>query len=458
MLAEARRGGHDPGGIVLEAVRDADTLHLAEDLVFPLDKVLALGVLRIVFNVAGLIRALVGDADLVEDLLELGTGVLRAEIRECLVRLLTHGGVEREAGDALRQARRDARRADADDGIALLNRSWTVDGDKQLLVVLRGVEREAGREIRVVAGAVRHRLAVFRVALVVPEHRIVIQQTEHGVVLRNVAGLALAGLERVDVGRQCGHAGVVGRDIVRQVRVDLQRRRRRGDAVHVHIAAHGLTGDVVGRLGLVRTRLAVAGDVHDAQLAVDAPADLIGEAHLGIGAGLAGLDPDVGPLEALLEDLLAGGRARVAGDGELIAVVLRPARGAARAAGDLGGLGLEHLRAHLRHQAAGEGAGDRRAGHKDLDAVQNAEIGIFIKLLCEVAVNFFETHVCCASFLLRFSTDFSEFKISCQHGYKPMLTAYRLFALRFTFSEDTPGRCAWPDAPDPRRSATQRSS
>ena len=140
VLAEARRGGHDPGGIVLEAVRDADALHLAEDLVFPLDEVLALGVLRIVFNVAGFIRALVRNADLVEDLLELGAGVLRAEIRERLIRLLPHGGVEREAGDALRQTRRHARRADADDGIALLDRAGAIDGDKELLVVLRGVE------------------------------------------------------------------------------------------------------------------------------------------------------------------------------------------------------------------------------------------------------------------------------------------------------------------------------
>ena len=293
-----------------------------------------------------------------------------------------------------------------------------------------------------VAGSVRHGLAVFRVALVVPEHRIVIQQTEHGVVLRNVAGLALASLERVDVSRQCGHAGVVGRDIVRQIGVDLQRHIRRGHAVHVHITAHGLTGDIIGSLGLIRARLAVAGDVHDAQLAVDTPADLIGEAHLGIGAGLAGLDPDIGPLEALFEDLLAGGRARVARDRVLVAVVLRPAGRPARAAGDLGRLGLEHLRAHLGHQAAGEGAGDRRAGHKDLDAVENAEVGVFAELLREVAVNFFETHVCCASFLLCFSTDSSGFKISCQHGQKPMLTAYRLFALRFTFSGDTPGRCA----------------
>ena len=384
--------------------------------------------------------------------------MLRAEIRERLIRLLPHGGVEREAGDALRQTRRHARRADADDGIALLDRAGAIDGDKELLVVLRGVKREAGRKVGVVAGAVRHGLAVLRVALVVPEHRVVIQQAEHGIVLRDVAGLTLTGLERVDICRERGHAGVVGRDIVGQIGVDLQRHIRRRHAVHVHIAAHGLTGDVVGCLGLVRARLTVAGDVHDAKLAVDTPADLIGEAHLGIGAGLAGLDPDVGPLEALFEDLLAGGRARVAGNGVLVAVVLRPARGAARAAGDLGRLGLEHLCAHFRHQAAGKGAGDGRAGHKDLDAVENTEVGVFAELLREVAVNFFETHVCCASFLLCFSTDFSGFKISCQHGQKPMLTAYRLFALRFTFSGDTPGRCAWPDAPDPRRSATQRSS
>ena len=140
VLAEARRGCHDLRGVVLEAVRDTDALHLAEDLVFPLDKVLALGVLRVVFDIARLIGTLVRNADLVEDLLELGAGVLRAEIRERLIRLLPHGGVEREAGDALRQTRRHARRADADDGIALLDRAGAIDGDKELLVVLRGVE------------------------------------------------------------------------------------------------------------------------------------------------------------------------------------------------------------------------------------------------------------------------------------------------------------------------------
>ena len=66
--------------------------------------------------------------------------MLRAEICERLIRLLPHGGVEREAGDALRQTRRHARRADADDGIALLDRAGAIDGDKELLVVLRSVE------------------------------------------------------------------------------------------------------------------------------------------------------------------------------------------------------------------------------------------------------------------------------------------------------------------------------
>ena len=135
MLAEARRGCHDLRGVVLEAVRDTDALHLAEDLVFPLDKVLALGVLRVVFDIARLIGTLVRNADLVEDLLDLVAGVLGAELR-----LLPRGGVEREAGDALRQTRRHARRADADDGIALLDRAGAIDGDKELLVVLRGVE------------------------------------------------------------------------------------------------------------------------------------------------------------------------------------------------------------------------------------------------------------------------------------------------------------------------------
>ena len=135
--------------------------------------------------------------------------------------------------------------------------------------------------------------------------------------------------------------------------------------------------------------LAVAGHVHDGELLVVLPADLIGQAALGVGARTAGLDPDVSPLDALEEDLLAGGAGGVDGDGVLVAVVLAPREGATGLAGDGRSLSLQDLRAHLGHEAAGEGAGDVRAGHEDLDALENAKGRILVKLLSQFVVDFF---------------------------------------------------------------------
>ena len=389
VLAEARRGSYDLGRVLLEDVRDADALHLAEALVIPLDDVLASLVLRILLDVGRAVSALARDTGLVEDLLDLVAGVLGAELRAQLVRLLAAGVKQREAGAVLRDTLGDAGLAHADDRIAAGDRALADDGDEHGVAFLRVVEGEAGSLVALVAGAEGHGLALLRVALVEPVGRVVVEQAEHGVVLGNVAGIAFAAVLRVDVAGEGHHAGVVSGDVVGQVRVDLQRAGRRGDAVHIHVAAHGLTGNVVGGLVLGRAELAVAGHVHDGELLVVLPADLIGQAALGVGARTAGLDPDVGPLDALEEDLLAGGAGGVDGDGVLVAVVLAPRERAAGLAGDGRSLSLQDLRAHLGHEAAGEGAGNVRAGDEDLNALEDAERRILVEFLSQFVVDFF---------------------------------------------------------------------
>ena len=228
--------------------------------------------------------------------------------------------------------------------------------------------------VALVAGAEGHGLALLRVALVEPVGRVVVEQAEHGVVLGNVAGITLAAVLGVDVAGERDHAGVVSGDVVGQVRVDLQRAGRRGDAVHVHVAAHGLAGDVVGRLVLVRSGLAVAGDVDDGELAVNLPHMLVAQTVFGIGAGAAGLDPDVRPRDQLFEHLFALGGAGVERDGVRVAVILRIAVVAAGLAGHVRGLDLHDLRAHLGHDARGEGACDVRARHEHFHAREHAEL------------------------------------------------------------------------------------
>ncbi len=113
----------------------------------------------------------------------------------------------------------------------------------------------------------------------------------------------------------------------------------------------------------------------------------VGQTALGVGTGTAGLDPDVGPLNALEEQVLALGLGNVDGDGVLVAVALSPRGGTTGLAGDVGGLGLEDLCAHLSHQAAGEGAGDVGAGNENLNALENAKLGILIPALSKLVVD-----------------------------------------------------------------------
>ena len=376
MLAERRRGGDDLRGVFLELVRDADALHLAVDAVGPGGDVVAGGVLRALFDVRGAEGLLVRDAGLVHDGFDLIDGALGAELRDGrLDALAARQGLER-ARHALGEVgvRAVARRGQADERIALFRVAGADHADEDGAAVLAVVEREACRDVADVAGAVLDRLARAGVALVEPLSRVAAQQAEHRLILRHVACVALAGDARVGHDGQRADAGVVGGGVVGQVRVDLQRGRRGARAVHVHVAAHGLAGDVVGRLVLVRSGLAVAGDVDDGELAVDLPHMLVAQAVFGIGTGAAGLDPDVRPCDQLFEHLFALGGAGVERDGVRVAVILRVAVVAAGLAGHVRGLDLHDLRAHLCHDARGEGACDVRARHEHLHARQDAEL------------------------------------------------------------------------------------
>ena len=101
---------------------------------------------------------------------------------------------------------------------------------------------------------------------------------------------------------------------------------------------------------------------------------LVAQAVFGIRAGTAGLDPDVRPRDQLLEHLFALGGAGVERDGVRVAVILRVAVVAAGLAGHVRGLDLHDVRAHLGHDARGEGAGDVRARHEHFHARENAEL------------------------------------------------------------------------------------
>ena len=179
---------------------------------------------------------------------------------------------------------------------------------------------------------------------------------------------------------QGADGSVQGRGVVRQVGIDLQRRGRGAGAVEVHVAAHGLAGHVISRLVFVRTVLAVAGNVDDGQLLIDVfPNKLIAQAHSGVSAGAAGLNPDICPFQNLFEHFYAAGRVRINGQREAIAMLLGIAVVAAGGAGLQGMLDLQRLSAHFTHQAADVRAGNVDARHHDFYTRQNTELGVFRK-------------------------------------------------------------------------------
>lgn len=391
MLAKAGGGGHNLRGILLKAVNKANALHGSEALIFPLNDVLAGSVLRILLDVCGAVAALVGNAGLVEDLFQLVAGMLRAELLAERLGSLSAGVKEGEAG-ALGRNVAGAGLGHTNDGIAALHRTLAHDGDKHGVAVLGVIEGEAAGLVALVAGAVRHGIAGLGIAGVEPSGGVVVQQAEHGIILGHIAGITLAGVFGVNVTGQSHNAGVVSGDKVGNIGVDLERRGCGAGAVHVHVAAHGLARDVVGSLVLGRAGLAVAGNMDDRQRLIVAPNHFIAQTALGIVAGSACLDPDVGPLDALEEYFLAAGGGGVERDGVLVAVVLGPGKGSAGLAGNIGSLSLKNLCAHLGHQAAGKGAGNVGAGNKDLDALEHAELGVFVELLGQLVLNFLYFH------------------------------------------------------------------
>ena len=57
-------------------------------------------------------------------------------------------------------------------------------------------------------------------------------------------------------------------------------------------------------------------------------------------------------------------------------MVLGPGCGATSLAGNVGSFSLQNLCAHFSHQRACEGASDVGAGYENLNAGQNAELGV----------------------------------------------------------------------------------
>ena len=106
---------------------------------------------------------------------------------------------------------------------------------------------------------------------------------------------------------------------------------------------------------------------------------LVAEAALGVGAGAAGLDPDIGPGDQLFKHLLASLAAGVEGEGVHVAVILGIAVVAAGLAGHGGRFHLDDLGAHFRHHAGRVGAGNIGPRHENLHAGKNAELGELAK-------------------------------------------------------------------------------
>ena len=141
--------------------------------------------------------------------------------------------------------------------------------------------------------------------------------TKAGIEIRHQTGSF--DLERVLAGYRAHGVDASGvTPFIEDVAAAYQWAGRRGDAVHVHVAAHGLTGDVVGGLVLGRAELAVAGkpavlvpfpyathdhQTYNAQVMVDQGAALLVAEkdlpHLDAGGMLINLLLDPGTLRTM---------------------------------------------------------------------------------------------------------------------------------------------------------------
>ena len=388
MFAEQRSCTNDVGGVLLEDVGDANAFHFAEDLVFPLYDVFASCELRIFVDVLRSVSSLAGDACAFEDFFQFLSGTCQAEFFKQLFCLCAARIEQGEAGAFGRNVA-FANLAHADDGEATFYGALTYDRYEDSAAVLGVIEGEASGHIVLVAGTQLNGFAVLGHFLVEPYGGVVVQQTEHVVVLSYVSGVAFAPLQSVDVTCQSADASVVSGYVVGQVGVNLQGAGFGRYTVHVHVAAHCLTGNVVRSLVLVGAELTVAGNVNDRQLGVDGPAEFVGQAALVVAAGTTSFDPNVCPCDCLLEQFLAALGSGVQSDGVFVSVQLCASGGTTSGASDVGSFCTQNLCAHFSHQRACEGTCDVGSGNEYLNALQNTKLRIVCKGLRQRVVKNF---------------------------------------------------------------------
>ena len=382
MFAHGGSGGEDFGRILLEAVGDTDALHGTVNSVFPFNDVFTCFVLRILQHLFGAVNLLAGDCVFVEDCFQFVQIVLQAEVSQNAVDLNADGRGCNVTGAGFVVVFF----GNADQRIAAVYGANAGHGQIDGAAVLRGEEAHAA-SCACIAHTVGNGFACCGVAAVEPLCGVDVQHTEHGVVLRNVTGVAFAVLDRVQMACQCAQGGVVSGNIVGQIGVDLQRLCGGAFAVHVNVAAHCLADCVIGGLILIGAELTEAGNVNDGQLGVDFPAYVVGQTALCIGTGTACFDPNVCPFDRLQEYVLACLGSGVQSQRVNVALVLCPTVVTSGLAGDLGRFSLYNLCAHFGHEGARKRTCDVGAGNEHLNALQNAELGVVGKALMQYVVD-----------------------------------------------------------------------
>ena len=195
---------------------------------------------------------------------------------------------------------------------------------------------------------------------------------------------------------------VQSRCIVGQIGVDFQRRCRGAGTVQIHIAAHCLTGNVVSCFVLIGAILTITGNMDDGQFRVQVlPDELIGQTHLCIRTGTAGLNPNVSPCQQFLEHFLAAFAVGIHCHCKAVSVLLCVTVVAAGGAGHFGMLDLNDLGAHLSHNSACKRTGNVHTGGNDLQTGQNTKLGVLVELhMSSIVIGIVLRHSCNLPFFL----------------------------------------------------------
>ena len=254
------------------------------------------------------------------------------------------------------------------------------DGLEQVLVLRHTVEAQADVAVlalvdadaaQVLMARTRTRVGDTRVHVV---HHVVRAHAQQGLVHRHVDTLALAGDLHAVQGRQRRGDDHQRVDVVTQVGGDVHRLIR-GAVLRDDARVGGDRQVVGGRVDLLFIAvLAKAGDMHDDELGVDLPQELIRDALASVHRALAGLDEDVRVLDDGAQSFLAFVGERVHGDRAHVAALhfLDP-RGVAHRVAGPHVLDPRDVGAPLAHDGRSRGGCDLNGGVDDLDAIEDAE-------------------------------------------------------------------------------------